>query len=93
MTKMTLAETGMTRLEEVSSGLEEAREALLAALGQLEADQAMLDWLLAPESGCRILPGIWEDAAKLCPVDAEEASDTRKWGRLAIQARMRKEAK
>ena len=69
--------------------------ALVAENAALREDKARLDWLLENVEGDRdterVGAWIWDIAADLCPRDYNEANDTQKWGRAAIDA-ARKEA-
>lgn len=60
-------------------------------LAEAQEDTARMDWMLDKDGDGRVPHWVWTDAAQLCPVDWNDADNTRKWGRAAIdQARGKK---
>ena len=66
----------------------ESIEAVAAAMeGAAPNDDAeLMDWLASPTGHDRLPDWLWDDAAKLCPIDFDEAENTGKWIRAAIRA-------
>ena len=63
-------------------------QAMAREVIELRKDRERLDWLCADEN-LALTDWIWDEAAKLCPLDWEEAEDTQKWVRAAIDAAMK----
>ena len=72
------------------SGGDSPLEAWLAReVIELRKDRERLDWVCSEEN--QVLPDwVWDEAAKLCPLDWDEAEDTQKWGRAAIDSIMKR---
>ena len=54
---------------------------------ELRRDSRRLDWL-CEDSHIALSDSMWDAAAKICPLDWDEACDTEKWVRAAIDAAM-----
>ena len=55
-----------------------------------EENQVLPDWVWDEAAKLRPFDWIWDEAAKLCPLDWDEAEDTQKWGRAAIDSIMKR---
>ncbi len=72
---------------------ERAKESIAEAAAEnavLREDKVRLDWLLENVDGDRdterIGAWLWDIAASLCPLNYDEADNTQRWGRAAIDA-------
>lgn len=68
---------------------------LQAELSEARKDTARLDGIIdadsdGVEAGGFLADWVWDLAAELCPIDSDEAGDTRKWARAAIDAALAK---